>query len=111
MTSAHVQIGETGDPPFSVPFNPRALAGVCRAYDVRWLAVFGSRARGKGRADSDLDVVVEFERGKTPGFGFIRLQHELGTLFGGLRVDLHTRDSLPATSRSTILAEARTLFG
>ena len=37
-----------------------ALAGKCRA---RKIAVFGSLVRGETRPDSDIDFLVEFERG------------------------------------------------
>ena len=36
------------------------LADLCRGYHVRELALFGSAARGESRADSDIDLLVEF---------------------------------------------------
>jgi predicted nucleotidyltransferase len=42
---------------------PRALiAEFCRRHHIRKLAVFGSVLHGDARPDSDLDVLVEFER-------------------------------------------------
>jgi len=37
-----------------------SLADLCRRYQARELAVFGSAARGEARADSDIDLLVEF---------------------------------------------------
>jgi len=37
-----------------------SLADLCRRYQVRELALFGSAARGESRADSDIDLLVEF---------------------------------------------------
>ena len=36
------------------------LADLCRRYRVRELSLFGSAARGDMRADSDIDMLVEF---------------------------------------------------
>jgi predicted nucleotidyltransferase len=58
-------------------------------YGVRSLALFGSYARGEQTAESDLDLLVTFDR--TPGLlAFVNLQHRLEDRLG-LRVDLATR--------------------
>jgi hypothetical protein len=87
-----------------------ALAAVCRQHHIRWLAVFGSHARGEARPDSDVDVVVDFEPGMTPGFGIVRVAEALGPVLGGRRVDLVTRRGLAPRSRDQILASARSLY-
>jgi uncharacterized protein len=86
------------------------LAGVCRQHHIRWLAVFGSHARGEARADSDVDVVVEFAPGMTPGLGIVRVADALRPVFGGRRVDLVTRRGLAPRLRDRVLAEARELY-
>lgn len=88
-----------------------ALAEICRRHHIEWLAVFGSHARGDARPDSDVDVVVEFARGKTPGFGLVRVAEALRPLFGGRRVDLLTRRGVSPRMRDAILSSARTLHG
>lgn len=88
-----------------------ALAEICRRCHIEWLAVFGSHARGDARPDSDVDVVVEFARGKTPGFGLVRVAEALRPLFGGRRVDLLTRGGVSPRLRDAILTSARTLHG
>jgi uncharacterized protein len=87
-----------------------ALAAVCRRHHIRWLAVFGSHARGDARPDSDIDVVVDFAPGRTPGLGIIRVAEALRPVFGGRRVDLLTRRGLAPRLRDRILAEARELY-
>ena len=58
-------------------------------HGVRSLALFGSYARGEQTAQSDLDLLVEFDR--TPGLlGFVALAQALEDQLG-LRVDLATR--------------------
>jgi hypothetical protein len=41
----------------------RSAAPALKAEGVKKLAIFGSRARGDARSDSDLDVLVEVEPG------------------------------------------------
>jgi predicted nucleotidyltransferase len=71
---------------------------------VRSLAVFGSVVRGEARADSDIDMLVEFER-PVGLFALARLQREL-TAWLGRPVDLVEPDALRRQLRDGILAEA-----
>jgi predicted nucleotidyltransferase len=41
------------------------LPSVRRDFHVRRLAIFGSTARGEAKANSDLDLLVDFEEGLT----------------------------------------------
>ena len=52
----------------------------------RWIAIFGSVARGEEASGSDIDFLVEFEPGSSL-FDLVRLQDELETLLGR-RVDV-----------------------
>ena len=85
------------------------LAAFCRRHRIRRLALFGSILRDDFRADSDVDVLVEFEPGATPGFGFIGVQDELSGLLGRT-VDLHTPASLSRYFRDEVLREAEALY-
>ena len=87
-----------------------ALEDVCRRHHIVWLAVFGSLTRGDARADSDVDVVVDFAPGMTPGFGIIRVADALRPVLGGRRVDLVTRRGLSPRLREQILSAAQTLY-
>ncbi len=75
-----------------------------RRLGVRSLALYGSVARGRARADSDVDVLVELEPG-VGLFGLQRLQRRLETLLGS-SVDLSTLEMLHRRLRPRILAEA-----
>jgi Predicted nucleotidyltransferases len=92
-----------------IPIDENAIAELCDRHHVRRLALFGSVLRGDFRPDSDVDLLVEFEPGRTPGFGFIGLQDELSRLLGR-RVDLNTPQCLSACFRDKVLAEAEVIY-
>ena len=75
-----------------------------RSQGVKSLAVFGSIARGDFSAESDLDILVEFDR-EVGLFEFIRLKLNLEQ-WSGCRVDLVTQDALRPALRQRILDEA-----
>ena len=74
------------------------IADLCRRHHIVRLALFGSVLRDDFRPDSDLDVLVEFEEGHTPGFAFAGMETELGELIGR-KVDLRTPRDFSAKSR------------
>ena len=68
-----------------------ALKNIATHYHIRRLDLFGSAARGELKADSDIDLLVEFEKGKAPSLGgMVKLQEVFSTLFGGRKVDVAT---------------------
>jgi len=81
------------------------LASFCRHHHVRRLSLFGSILRNDFQSNSDVDVIVEFQSGHTPGLAFFAMQEELAGLFGR-NVDLHTPASLSKYFRDNVLAEA-----
>lgn len=68
------------------------------------LWVFGSAARGELRPDSDIDLLVAFDR-PVSLFEFARLRRRLQELLGR-PVDLVTREALKPQLRERILREA-----
>jgi len=66
-----------------------ALPNLRQRWPIRSLALFGSVVRDEARVDSDLDVLVEFDR-TIDLFAFLELEDELARL-SGRRVDLVSR--------------------
>ncbi|MEP7310348.1 MAG: nucleotidyltransferase family protein [Acidobacteriota bacterium] len=89
----------------NISVDPQRVAEFCRQNGIRRLAVFGSALRNDFGPESDIDVLVEFEAGRTPGFRFFSMQDELSRLFDR-PVDLHTPASLSRYFRNQVLAEA-----
>ncbi|SNR71036.1 hypothetical protein SAMN06266787_11336 [Halorubrum ezzemoulense] len=61
-------------------------------YPISELGIFGSYARGEQESDSDLDILVAFDKPVTL-FDLVRLENELAEEFG-IEVNLVTKDSL-----------------
>lgn len=98
----------TEAPPFLV--DRHKLGEICRRYHIRRLSLFGSALRPDFRPDSDVDLLVEFDKGHELGFGIFRLEEELSALVGGRKIDLVNRDYLNARLKPIILASARVLY-
>jgi hypothetical protein len=78
----------------------------CRNNHISKLSLFGSVLRDDFGPDSDVDVLVEFEEGHTPGFfGLARMQQELSGLFGR-EVDLRTPQDLSRYFRDEVTGSA-----
>jgi len=83
-----------------------SLAALCRQHQVRALSIFGSAARGATLANSDVDLLVEFQPGKAPSLaGFARLKREFALALGVATVDLATPSILrnPYRRRSILM--------
>ena len=66
-------------------FEREVLADVCRRHHIRQLSLFGSVLKGIERADSDVDLLVEFIPEKAPGLlGLAEIEAELSNLLGGV---------------------------
>lgn len=93
-----------------LPVSPRDLAPLCRRHGIRRLAVFGSRLKGTARADSDLDLLVEFETGRVPGLlGLSAIEIELTEALG-VKVDLRTAQDLSPYFRDEVLEQAQVAY-
>jgi predicted nucleotidyltransferase len=82
------------------------IAAICRRYQVKELALFGSAARGELRPDSDIDLLVEF----LPGAEVDLVEHlaaerELSELLGR-KVDLVSKRALRDALREEVLSQA-----
>ncbi len=86
------------------PDIPKAkLAEFCQRHHVRKLALFGSVLREDFRRTSDVDVLIEFEPGKTHGLlGMAALELELSALIGR-KVDLRTPAELSRYFRDEVV--------
>ncbi len=91
-------------------FPLEAIGEVCRRYQVRELALFGSALRDDFRQESDLDLLVEFEPDARASFVTLgRLERDLETLLGR-KVDLIPKGGLRPLIRGHVLSTARIVY-
>jgi len=83
-----------------------AIVKLGREHGATSIRVFGSVARGDNREASDVDLLVEFENGRTL-FDLIDLRLDLRDLLG-VEVDIVTPNSLRRL-RDGVLAEAKAI--
>lgn len=88
-----------------IQFDTARIREFCQRNHIRRLSFFGSVLRDDFGPDSDVDVLVEFEPGKTPGLAFFRMERELSDLLGR-QVDLNTAGFLSKYFRDEVLREA-----
>jgi hypothetical protein len=86
------------------------LAEICRRYQVKELAVFGSAARGEMRPDSDIDLLVDFLPGARVGLLELSAMMREFSHLVGRRVDLAVKPALKPLIRPGVLAEAQVLY-
>lgn len=85
------------------------LSDFCRRHHIRRLALFGSVLRDDFTPHSDVDVLVEFEPGETPGLAFFGMQDELSELLGR-KVDLNTPQFISRYFRDQVLRDAQVVY-
>lgn len=93
----------------NIEIPKKRIAEFCRRHRVRKLALFGSVLRGDFGPDSDIDVLVEFEPGFSPGLKFFEMEVELSEVLGR-KVDLNTPAFLSKYFRGRVLAEAEVAY-
>ena len=92
-----------------VPSGP--IAAFCARWSIRELSLFGSVLRHDFRPDSDIDVVVSFDRDAAWSlFDLVTMQQELATILGR-HVDLVEEDALRNPyRRAAILSSKQVVY-
>jgi len=86
------------------------VAEICRRYQVKELAVFGSAARGQMGPDSDIDLLVDFLPEARPGLlGLSAMMREFSALLDR-HVDLAVKPALKPLIRPEVLSEAQVIY-
>ncbi|KAA0232241.1 MAG: nucleotidyltransferase [Actinobacteria bacterium] len=93
-----------------IAIDDEHLASFCERHHIRSLALFGSATGDRFSPDSDIDLLVAFEPGASPGLlSIAEMELELGAALGR-EVDLRTANDLSRLFRDRVVAEARTLY-
>ena len=95
----------------NIRVNNNLLSDFCRRNHIARLSFFGSILRDDFDSHSDVDVLVDFEAGHSPGFLRIaRMERELSVLLDGRKVDLRTYQDLSRYFRNEVLASAEVQY-
>jgi len=92
-----------------IPIDLDKIADFCRRHHIRRLALFGSVLRDDFGPQSDVDVLVEFDPGHTPGLAFFSMEEELSRIIGR-KVDLNTSGFLSPYFRDRIEQESEVQY-
>lgn len=95
----------------SLNVNKARIEDVCKKYQVEFLGVFGSAARGESRPDSDVDLLIRFSpQAKVGYFKLFDVEQSL-TINFGKRVDLVTQDALSPYIKDQVYSDLQTIYG
>jgi len=87
------------------------ISRICQRWHISKLSLFGSVLRDDFTPASDVDVLVEFEPGFTPGFLKLhQLQEELSACLGNRSIDLVTFKSLNSRIRNHVLETSKVCY-
>ena len=81
----------------------------CRRHHILKFSLFGSLLGEDFTDESDVDILVEFEKGFAPGFSFFGMQEELSEIIGR-KVDLNTPKFLSRYFREQVMKEAEVQY-
>jgi predicted nucleotidyltransferase len=87
------------------------LEQFCTKNRIKKLSLFGSILRNDFRQESDIDVLVEFQKNGVPGLlGISIMERELSQIFGGRKIDLRTPEDLSKYFRQQVLSTAEVQY-
>ncbi|HLP48770.1 MAG TPA: nucleotidyltransferase family protein [Candidatus Kapabacteria bacterium] len=70
------------------------------------IGLFGSFATGKNTADSDIDILIEFQKGHKDFFNYMRLKNYLQELLGR-EVDLVLKEAVKPRLKERIFSQVQ----
>lgn len=88
-----------------------ALRDHAKQFGVKKISLFGSVLHGTAKADSDIDLLVEFkDKGEHGFFNILKLEEKLSKVFSGRKIDIRTEKDLSKYFRSSVKNEALVLY-
>jgi predicted nucleotidyltransferase len=91
-------------------YDKALLDKLCEQYNIDFLGLFGSYARGEADENSDIDLLVEFS--ETPSlFQHVGIEQSFSeTLFNNKKVELVSRRNLNKYIAPHVLKDLQTIY-
>jgi predicted nucleotidyltransferase len=94
---------------FPIPLPQSSLASFCQNHGVQRMWLYGSVVTGAFGPDSDVDVLVEFQKGKRPDWTYYTWNEELEPLWGR-KVDLTSLEEFRPARLQEVLSRAKLIY-
>lgn len=88
----------------------QSLKSILLNNGVEFAAIFGSRARGDNKSDSDLDILIRFKKDDKSLLDLIHIENLLSDEFG-VKVDLVTEGGMSPYVKPYILKDLKVILG
>ena len=93
--------------------SEKKIQAFCTKWKIQTLELFGSVLNEEFDSQSDVDVMLTFESGSTPGLEFVELKAELEEIFKR-SVDVVTRKAIESSHnpyrKESILTTAKVIY-
>lgn len=87
------------------------IAEFCKENNIIKFSIFGSVLRDDFNENSDIDILVEFDKNHIPGFiRLANIQRKLSELLGGKLVDIRTPSELSPYFRDKVIKVAEVQY-
>ena len=87
------------------------IAEFCKSNYIIKLSLFGSVLRDDFNETSDIDILVEFDKGHVPGFmRLANIENQLSEILEGKKVDIRTPNELSPYFRDKVLESAEVKY-
>ncbi|MCR4315765.1 MAG: nucleotidyltransferase domain-containing protein [Planctomycetes bacterium] len=94
-----------------IAIDVNEIAEFCKRHHIIHLSLFGSVVRADFTAESDVDVLVDFDPGHSPSFfDLYYMEEELTSIFENRKVEMVPRNALYHKIRNRVLREAELVY-
>lgn len=106
---ARIGIAEPNKRTLTLQTINEKAAPILRNYSVSFAGVFGSRARGEERPESDLDLLIRFSTPKSL-FDLVGLEYDLEKVLK-CKVDVVTEGALHPLLKTQVFHDLKSIYG
>src|SRR3989338_7011340 len=94
-----------------IKLSKEKIIEFCKENYIIKLSLFGSILRDDFNENSDIDILVEFDKNHVPGFiKLAKMTSKLSKLIGGKKVDIRTPNELSPYFRERVLQSAEVQY-